>query len=669
MMVPLVVAVVFFVIARNAGAQVSDLPPPNDQAAPSAAQVPLDTLPDALPAVSSKDLEVELVPVQRGAPPGSAVRLRFSIVNLEETEERLRLNVVAGHGWRLADHELQQREWIVDTYDWIEGEFDLLVPDNAPVGDRQMIRLLVEVVGDPGAIEAQTYVSVTKRGGIRPGVPTVSGSATVGLSQLGVSGLHSAQRVRAVTFASKRGQSAFSFSYDQGLNENLSNFRYEEARTRLTGNLRHRGWIVNFGNYVAAPGNALTGPFVLGRGASVQRPTGRLLTELVVAQPNTIEGQAAGHLVRGRAGLRTPLFTVAIDVSDFSRPAGGYTTTSSVQTTILDPETKDELEFERRLTQNSASNRAQGLGVDTELRLARVHRLAIRSGGLRLSNAAGDRAGSLVTDASYALATPSATFNVRWRDTPPTVSGIYVPSDELGADGSLRLWRDLRVVGRAYRSSVTTVGRTTLSSRGDGASLGVRVVRRATRIEVRANYRDSQYSTMSTRRSISILASTPAGPLALSGNADVGEEDSGARPQHIALYRANLRWTGAAGTASFSASHSDTAGVRRQRFDALASLKLGATEFTGGAWATRGYDSGGRPGIWTSIGIPVGFESTLLVGADYSPVTWADAPSLRGMVSIRKGFTFPVPFARPAPPVGLPPRDPFDESPRPAAAK
>ena len=84
----------------------------------------------------------------------------------------------------------------------------------------------------------------------------------------------------------------------------------------------------------------------------------------------------------------------------------------------------------------------------------------------------------------------------------------------------------------------------------------------------------------------------------------------------FAIYRGDLRWAKDAGTISISASHSETLGVGRQRVDFLASLKFGQSEVAGGAWATRGYSSGGLPGVWAIVGLPVGYDSALTLGLD-----------------------------------------------------
>jgi hypothetical protein len=100
-----------------------------------------------------------------------------------------------------------------------------------------------------------------------------------------------------------------------------------------------------------------------------------------------------------------------------------------------------------------------------------------------------------------------------------------------------------------------------------------------------------------------------------------------------------------------SVSRSNRADVVQQRVDLLASLHVGGAELAGGAWLTRGY---GRPGAWTSIVVPVGFESMMVFGLDYSPLNWTDVPSLRGSLAFRKTLAFPVPFARPLPPAAIP---------------
>jgi hypothetical protein len=69
-------------------------------------------------------------------------------------------------------------------------------------------------------------------------------------------------------------------------------------------------------------------------------------------------------------------------------------------------------------------------------------------------------------------------------------------------------------------------------------------------------------------------------------------------------------------------------------------------ELAGGAWGTRGYAFGGRPGMWTTIGVPLGHEFLVTVGAERSPFTWTSEPTWRGLLTIRKRFDLPLPFGQ-----------------------
>ena len=154
----------------------------------------------------------------------------------------------------------------------------------------------------------------------------------------------------------------------------------------------------------------------------------------------------------------------------------------------------------------------------------------------------------------------------------PPVQGIFIPRDELSADGSRRVAGNLALVGRAYRNSLETIG-SDFSSRSGGASLGLRYIWNAGTLEVRGNYRESQVTRRNLRRTISVVFATPVGPLALSGSADVGEQDNGKRVARLAFYRSDLRWVKDGNTVSFGITHSEGAGPPIQRVDLLTSVK------------------------------------------------------------------------------------------------
>jgi hypothetical protein len=595
---------------------------------------------------SSKDFLVVLTPGTATGAAGGNVTLRYNVLSNEETEERIRLRIEAAPGWTLLDTEAEQQERVLEAFQGIEGELTIRLPEDAEVGKRQLVRLVVLFVDEPGELDARAFVSVSKHGN-NAGVPTISGTWTAGLSRVDTSGLDEAQKTGAINLATKfNAKSSVSFSYDDGRRgENLSNFRYtEDQRMRVTTTLRHAGWELNLGNSISSQGDALMGPYVFGRGAAARRTTGKLITELIVAEPSSFLAAPNGHVLRGRVGARTSRTAIAFVFSDFGRRDGAYSTLSTVQPLVLDQDSQEELEIERRITAPStASNVVRGLGVDAEFRPARPHRFLLRAGGLSLANAAGAAVTGPSAEAFYSYSERQKTFTARWRQVPPTVQGISIPRDELAVDGSMRVFGATALVGRAYQNSSHVITRD-IYWRGTGASLGLRSVRKSGTVELRGNYRDSTFSARSIRRTATLLFAKPFGPFELNGSADIGQSEDGRSTGRIAFYTGELRWAKDGSTISLSASHSEVVGQVSQRADLLASLKVHAIEVAGGAWGTRGYVAGGTPGAWASVGLPVAGGRLLALGIEYSSMTWLSEPSFRGTVTIRQPISFPIPF-------------------------
>jgi hypothetical protein len=595
---------------------------------------------------SSKDFLVVLTPGTATAAAGGNVTLRYNVLSNEETEERIRLRFEAAPGWTLLDTAAEQQERVLEAFQGIEGELTIRLPEDAEVGKRQLVRLVVLFVDEPGELDARAFVSVAKHGN-KAGVPAISGTWTAGLSRVDTGGLDDAQKTGAISLATKfNAKSTVSFSYDDGRRaENLSNFRYvEDQRMRVTTTLRYEGWEFNLGNSISSTGDALVGPYVFGRGVAARRTTGKLITELVVAEPSTFLAAPNGHVLRGRVGARTPRTAIAFVFSDFGRRDGAYTTLSTVQPLVLDQDSQEELEIERQITAPSTtSNVVRGLGVDAEFRPARPHRVVLRAGGLSLANAAGAAVTGPSAEASYSYSQRQKTFTARWRQVPPTVQGVSIPRDELAVDGSMRVFGGTALVGRTYQNSSHLIARD-FYWRGTGASLGLRSAWKSGTVELRGNYRESTFSTRSIRRTATLLFAKPFGPFELNGSADIGQSEDARRSGPIAFYTGELRWGKDASTISLSASHSEGVGQVSQRADLLASLRVHAIELAGGAWGTRGYVAGGTPGAWASVGVPVPGGRLLTLGIEYSSLTWLSEPSLRGTVTIRQPINFPVPF-------------------------
>jgi hypothetical protein len=194
-----------------------------------------------------------LTPGTASAAAGGNVTLRYNVLSNEETEERIRLRIEAAPGWRLLDTDASNRNGCWRRFRALKGAHHQ-ASDDAEVGKRQLVRLVVLFVDEPGELDARAFVSVSKHGN-KAGVPTISGTWTAGLSRVDAGGWNEAQKTGAISLATKfNAKSSLSFSYDDGRrDENLSNFRYtEDQRTRVTTTLRHAGWELNLGNSISS---------------------------------------------------------------------------------------------------------------------------------------------------------------------------------------------------------------------------------------------------------------------------------------------------------------------------------------------------------------------------------------------------------------------------------
>jgi hypothetical protein len=182
----------------------------------------------------------------------------------------------------------------------------------------------------------------------------------------------------------------------------------------------------------------------------------------------------------------------------------------------------------------------------------------VRGGWMRLHNAAGDTVDDPTIETQYAFNHARATLNARWRQMPQSLQGIYLPGDELALDGSVKVIGEWRLAGRAYRTLNHTIGNS-YTAENEGASFGVRYNRQSWRMELRGNYREWSYGQQPTiARTVNASFGIPLGPLALSGYADVGEQENGTVRQPTASYRTDVRWSGRSGTAAWSASYYET---------------------------------------------------------------------------------------------------------------
>jgi hypothetical protein len=611
----------------------------------------------------TKEVEVELYGTSRSAAPGGLVTIRYNIMSFEETDEHVRLRLQLPDGWVLLDRDTEERRIFLEAWEEVEGEIRVLVPRSARVGQRELVRLIAAVEGEPGGAAVHARVQVVRSGGLQAGQVGLTGTASVQATSFGVEDLAGARYGGVVDLSSRLSrESTLTLNYRQGPREStLTNYRIAQEETRWSGNVRRPTWTLQFGNQLGSSGSVIAGPYVRGQGVALRRTQGLLQGDLTVAQPTSFIGDPGGHLVRGSGGIAGKRGRLLATVSDFGRPVGGYSTAPRYPEDI-DPDSLERLERERRALANAARNRVQGAGLDSELRLGASHRLVLRGGWLRLHNAAGDTIADASAEGQYSFSHRRATLNARWRQMPNSLQGISLPGNETSLDGSVKVLGEWRLAGRAYRTSSHTQGNG-FQSAGEGASAGVRWARERWRMDVQGSYREWSYGGQPTvARTVNASFGVPVGALGLSGFASVGEQQRDTLRQPTASYRGDLRWSGKAGTASWSASYYETLNSPpRLRTDLLGSLRLGDWELAGGAWASRGLLRGGEPGVWTQVGVPASHDLLLSLGIEYAPPGWGRPPQWLGTVGFRRKVVIPLPFLRdgsvqrqPAAPLSIP---------------
>jgi len=594
----------------------------------------------------SRDVELELYGSTRTAAPGGVVVLRYAVTNYEETEERVRFRLQLPLGWTLLDHAFESREWTIEPWEDVEGEVRLTVPRAAQVGERHVVGVVASVEGEPGGAAAFVRVQVVRSGGLRPGVMGLSGTTTVQATSFHLQSFEEARYGGVVDLSgSLTPRTSLGIQYRQGPREStLSNVRITADETRFSASLRNPGWMLSVGNLVPSAGSTLTGPYVRGTGGTLRRTRGLLQGELTLLEPRSYIGDPGGHLVRGRVELTGRVGRLGVSASDFLRPAGGYSTVPPIIDPHLDPDSLEHIERERDLARHAPSNRVQGGGVEADIR-NRVHRMSMRGGWLRLANAAEDSVQGYSIEAQYAFSHRLLSFGLRWREMPPSLQGVHLPGSEMAADGALKLSGDLRATGRVYRMSTETAGPVG-DNAGQGAVVGLRFQKHRWRLEVRGNHREWSWDEdMTVSRTASLSLGLPVGALSLSGHAERGEQARGEARGETESYRADLRWTGNGGSFSFSTSYyTALTSDPRLRTDLLGSFTVGEFEFSGGAWATRGWSRGGEPGMWTQIGVPVMHGSLVVLGFEHAPRMWGAPPEWLGTVGFRQKLTIPLPF-------------------------
>ena len=132
----------------------------------------------------TKDIMAEVIPSPRATSPGSVVSPDLQRHQLRRHAIRVRLHTELPAGWTLLDATVEQQEYEIEALDEIDGEILVTAAKTAKPGDRQLVRLVAEVVGEEGVYEGQNFVSITRGGGLKPGAIGLTGTTTIGISRV-----------------------------------------------------------------------------------------------------------------------------------------------------------------------------------------------------------------------------------------------------------------------------------------------------------------------------------------------------------------------------------------------------------------------------------------------------------------------------------------------------
>jgi hypothetical protein len=497
----------------------------------------------------------------------------------------------------------------------------------------------------------------------------LSGWAAFGTTGFGLKGKGTPHSTVAANFSGKADRATrVTVTFQRGPSPELAPvLRDVLPETRLRGQVTHPGWRASFGEVISRSG-ALTGPAVRSNGGAFRWEKGRVVAETAVGQPTAFGQGRGGRLIQTNAGVKTSFGTFRLVVSDLFRsaqPNGARLNLYNTVRALSDASRVEGTGFERELQQAdvqqiarlfSAANRVQGAGVQSELRLSAHHQLSVSAGNLRLTNASDQAISGASGEGRYTFRAPRASLNASVRRTPRSVPGINIPGDELAFDGSATLTSSIKVGGRFFSRSSWTLGRTR-PSLTEGQSADIRYSRGRTQLNLRMNYRESEYLRKRTTRTTAIDVGTPLGFLRLDASAELGRVNDGRVLRWAEAYRGSLTWEHQSSSLSVAASYNDQGLGRMFNADIAGSVSLRGAQLRGGAEASRGSLLGSESHAWLGIELPLNRDLAVVLGVDYAnwdgQTSWGDplagdlpASPWQGTFSIRRRLTIPLWFSR-----------------------
>ncbi len=366
-------------------------------------------------------------------------------------------------------------------------------------------------------------------------------------------------------------------------------------------------------------GSALQGGFLQASGVDARVQLGSVTTSVFAGQPFQLdEPGRPGHLVRAGAEAELAAGTIGVVVADLDRPAG--LSARSERTRMATASWQGEL--------------LQGLSTRAE------------AGLVHLRDADGRTRDGVALEVESRFRRDRFGIEARVRRVPGTLATAGRASDETYVASSLDLGAGLSLQGWAIRNEIRLLDGT--GSTQDGAAAGARWQRGAASARVGVNVSETSGEGLLTgdarRRSLSVGATAPVGPLLLEGSLDVGTMQVRDVENDLRQAMGRVSWNTRSGMAWIGATHAGGMfGSDLTRVDAGANARRGRLEVDARAGRYLGAGTAGRFDAWLATTVHVDRSTAVVAGLDHTPWTGG---GVRVSLGVRRALAMPLPLQR-----------------------
>lgn len=482
------------------------------------------TVPISVTVRSAPDLSVDLVAIEEMVKRGGAATFRYVISNRGNTEDSVRLQVMAaGSG---APSGLPNAIWM-GPFEVREGEFSVAVPSTAPVGKSEYVRLTAEG-RDTQASDHATFM-ITADQGLFPNLVQIPTNIFLG-STVSTNGVVTETApVLSVSGGGRVGHDTdVLFSYrlhPQGTIGYAFRGLFSEPGFLLA--VRRPTWEVAGGNLNPRI-SPLLGYSHQSRGVNAEWRAGHVSLNAIGGQPLGADGGVSpGHVAALELGYRLASTRTAILLSSTERETSGAAA-SSVRAALF---------------------RVDGQVSD--------HKFGIDAGPMRIEDRITREveAGPSV-DARYAYRKGARSLDLRAMYLPKFAADPRLPASQLRAAGSLPLVGGLMARASAFNEEAARTSHLE-GSRVLGAEAGLRLGTTGWSAGLAAVGREVTGRTEGGRRNIRLDGSTRVGTVNLDGTIAFGESRLEDVSEFFQRYRLGASWRGPRTSFNANLTYSD----------------------------------------------------------------------------------------------------------------